>query len=150
MDHRGPVDNRRRAFIDAVLLHVLGDADHLTPRLGGSLPNAFADGFRSASPLFAGKVLGNDHLWLEVVGFFPSEIATRDQARTESLKVARRDVVVEPDRRIACIGPSFHINEIPSVTTIFHGSKCGKADRAHARNGSDLIRNVVLDAGDHA
>ena len=79
-----------------------------------ALLNAFADGGGGAAPFFAGNVFRNDHLWLQVVDLIPGEILSRHQVCAESLKVAGRDVVVKPNRRIAYVSLSLRTNEISS------------------------------------
>src|SRR5262249_44854643 len=71
-------------------------------------------------------------------------------SRAKSLKVAWRNVVEEPHRGIAGIGPSFRNNATPAVPDIFHRHDCGKSDGGHAWDGGELVLNVVLDACDHS
>src|SRR5688572_12309773 len=89
------MDELRRGGTDAVLVHVLHDADNFAPdarRIGCGFANPLADGRGGIAPQLTRETLGNDSDLAAVVDVGPRQIAARDEARANGRKVIRRDI----------------------------------------------------------
>src|SRR5262249_10903223 len=100
-DRKRPVYGWRRFLLDAIIVHVLDDADDLAPLdLVAHLLNPFANCGRGSAPEFLREVFGNQDNRTAVVDIGPSEVASSDQAGSRSYQESGRHKLEGSDRRV--------------------------------------------------
>ncbi len=150
LSHRRPVHCRGRRLVDTVVVDVLDDADHFTPRRHVQRPNTLADRGGRRPPELAGEVLRHHHHGTAVVEIGPRVVATRDQSGAGGLKKIGRERLEQPEGR-NLVGPvclALGHDAVPVRGEPFHGHHARERHGRHARDRRQLVDDVVLQSCD--
>ena len=94
-----PIHGGGRRIVDAIVMHVPGDANNLAPIVGGAHADLLAEGGGRICHKLSGEILRDDRDGPLLVSFRPGQVAAGNQRRSHRCQIARRDEFETANRR---------------------------------------------------